>query len=243
MSCRTCGAEIQNRNDHFCSNRCRYEPWTPERIETAKRLYLTEGRSAAETAATMGGLTRNAIVAIARREGWAKGRVSARPARPKKFNRRANIVWTDELRARLRFLFVVENLTYDKIAARMDLPRSSVASQGKAMGLKREHRHTYRSPEQADAQRRNARAEGEAARRRSAAWALTPTARPWIERGPRQCAWPVGEPDHPAEQMSCCARVHPGHRYCKHHLKIGRPGWREAPKPKAEAVPSWLEAA
>ncbi len=58
--------------------------WTPERVETARRLYMDEGRSAGEVAAMIGpGVSRNAIIGKAHRMGWMeKGRKPAsKPAK------------------------------------------------------------------------------------------------------------------------------------------------------------------
>jgi hypothetical protein len=44
-----------------------------------------------------------------------------------------------------------------------------------------------------------------------------PFQRPWIERGYRQCAWPIGEG---ANLNSCCAPTAEGDNYCTRHLKV-----------------------
>jgi len=52
--------------------------WTAERIDQARRLFIEQELSATETAKRMGGhLTRNAIIGMARRMGWKKGRKPA----------------------------------------------------------------------------------------------------------------------------------------------------------------------
>lgn len=43
-----------------------------------------------------------------------------------------------------------------------------------------------------------------------------PFQRPWIERGYRQCAWPIGEG---ANLNSCCAPTDEGVNYCTRHLR------------------------
>jgi len=59
-------------------------PWTPDREAEAKRLYIDLGQSATDTAAAMGGTTRNAIIGIAHRRGWLKDhrQAPAAPSRP-----------------------------------------------------------------------------------------------------------------------------------------------------------------
>lgn len=76
--------------------------WTAENIEKAKRLYVEEGKSAAETARSIPGATRNSVIGKAHRMGWtqthrqkptaparapAAGRTHARPPRPGPQNR------------------------------------------------------------------------------------------------------------------------------------------------------------
>lgn len=52
-------------------------PWTPERVETLRRLWA-DGLSAAQIAEAMGGLTRNSVIGKAHREKLAR-RVQGRP--------------------------------------------------------------------------------------------------------------------------------------------------------------------
>lgn len=47
------------------------------------------------------------------------------------------------------------------------------------------------------------------------------TARPWQSRKLGECAWPVGTPGSPADQLSCCARTE-GKTYCPEHSRIRR---------------------
>jgi hypothetical protein len=43
-----------------------------------------------------------------------------------------------------------------------------------------------------------------------------PHKRPWLERGPRQCCWPIGEG---ADTWSCCAPTDEGDNYCPDHKR------------------------
>ena len=52
-----------------------HEPWTDAREDDVRRLWM-EGRSAAEIAKALGGTTRNAVLGIVHRRGWAKRGVS-----------------------------------------------------------------------------------------------------------------------------------------------------------------------
>lgn len=51
--------------------------WTPERKAEAKKLYAIEGLSALETAKRLGGVTRNAVIGLAHREGWVRDQANA----------------------------------------------------------------------------------------------------------------------------------------------------------------------
>jgi hypothetical protein len=46
---------------------------------------------------------------------------------------------------------------------------------------------------------------------------LTATARPWIDRGPQQCPWPIVVD---GETFSCCARMPEKAKYCAAHAQI-----------------------
>lgn len=46
------------------------------------------------------------------------------------------------------------------------------------------------------------------------------TPRPWTERGERECAFPVGEPEGLGRQYSCCAPVHGRGEYCAAHRAL-----------------------
>lgn len=47
----------------------------------------------------------------------------------------------------------------------------------------------------------------------------TPTGRPWVTRGPHECAWPI---QVGSETFSCCARAEGA--YCAEHAKIAYRG-------------------
>lgn len=51
--------------------------------------------------------------------------------------------------------------------------------------------------------------------------AVTPTAVPLIGHPRSVCAWPVGEPERPADQMCCGRPVHEGQPYCLDHAQRG----------------------
>jgi GcrA cell cycle regulator len=50
--------------------------------------------------------------------------------------------------------------------------------------------------------------------------AVISTPKLWTERGERECAFPVGEPEEPGRQYSCCAPVHGRGEYCAAHRAL-----------------------
>lgn len=48
----------------------------------------------------------------------------------------------------------------------------------------------------------------------------SPSPKPWIERGLRECAFPLGEPSRPAEQVCCANKTMPGTAYCQGHNRM-----------------------
>jgi len=58
------------------------------------------------------------------------------------------------------------------------------------------------------------------AERREAFATIPPTAAPLIGRPFGACAWPVGTPDTPANQLACCAPKAEGWPYCEAHARI-----------------------
>jgi GcrA cell cycle regulator len=50
--------------------------------------------------------------------------------------------------------------------------------------------------------------------------ALVSTPKLWTERGERECAFPVGEPEEPGRQYSCCAPVLRRGQYCAAHRAL-----------------------
>jgi GcrA cell cycle regulator len=50
--------------------------------------------------------------------------------------------------------------------------------------------------------------------------AVNSTPKLWTERGDRECAFPVGEPEEPGRQYSCCAPVRGRSQYCAAHRSL-----------------------
>ena len=78
-------------------------------------------------------------------------------------------------------------------------------------------------------------------RARARAFAITPTARPWLEREPGECQWPVGEPDIPMRQLSCGAPVAGRGPYCARHHALGTRPPEPPPLAEIEALLTWLQ--
>lgn len=48
----------------------------------------------------------------------------------------------------------------------------------------------------------------------------SPNARVWSTRTSRECAFPLGEPVRPSEQICCCNPTLPGTHYCDDHNRL-----------------------
>lgn len=48
----------------------------------------------------------------------------------------------------------------------------------------------------------------------------SPNSKLWSERASRECAFPLGEPDRPAEQVCCANKTLPGTAYCDGHNRM-----------------------
>lgn len=151
--------------------------WTSDVVEKARRLYILDGYSAAETARRIGA-SRSAVIGKAHRMGWAEDRPPA-------------LAYANLVRA-------------NRLGAERDRPRP-----------------LSRRPPPADL--------GEAE---------TSAPRPWKERAPGQCAWPVaGEGEH---VLSCCA---PSGRdsYCPAHRQAMHPPRAEGEAQELERMARWIE--
>lgn len=48
----------------------------------------------------------------------------------------------------------------------------------------------------------------------------SPNAKRWTDRAHRECAFPLGDPDRPAEQVCCANKTMPGTPYCDGHNRM-----------------------
>ncbi|MFN4296773.1 MAG: GcrA family cell cycle regulator [Brevundimonas sp.] len=193
--------------------------WTSERIALLESLWMA-GKSAGQVAQAIGGgATRNAIIGKIHRLGLVRD-LPTKPGRGVVV-RPAKADWTPDEDATLRRLFNDHraNLT---ISAMMDRSPWAVSRRIKYLGLKREHRPSRHTPEVAEANRVRFRSEGRAAADRVAAFADATDAVPLMSRKAGMCAWPVGIPDRPANQL-CCGKTAEG-SYCPAHRRLGTSG-------------------
>lgn len=177
--------------------------WTSSAEAEMKRLYVDEGKSASEVAKAMGGgCTRNAVIGKAHRLGWMKEHRQKPAAVGLKAPRVRRDRSTDA---------IVQN-----IAARTPPKPGQQNRPAIAFG----HIEVVNAAE-TENRRTAQRAQGEKIIEGFAAPA-NDTAIPLMERRRFQCAWPVGEPERPAQQMCCGLPVQEGvgtalESYCAAH--------------------------
>lgn len=213
--------------------------WTEARVEEAKRRWLT-GESATEIAKALNcGFTRNAIIGKIHRLGLAKVR-SARPSAPSRVKAEPVYTvfdWTEECDIELHRLSKAGMLriqaasalgcTVDCLNRRVrKLNIEWVRPQPKKRFPVKPTANPSFKPSRgafADHQRDACTREGQ---RFVAAFAapandhsILLTDRKW-----GQCAWPLGEPERPGEQLVCGARSMSGSSYCAGHRRIGTTG-------------------
>jgi hypothetical protein len=140
--------------------------WTQEAIDLLHRFYLSEGLSAAQTAAALhsalgGSPTRNAVLGKAQRMGWCKPAVEPKPPPPAR-------------------------------------PFGPLARRGPI-------RRPWNGPDTPLPPLREA--------------PLRAAPKPWCERQPGECAYPIGEPAAPGMQL-CCGAPTGGGAYCPPHREL-----------------------
>lgn len=176
--------------------------WTDDRVAKCKRLYIEEGKSAAETARSLGaGCTRNSVIGKATRMGWLlKGRQpAAAPA--------------------LKAPAVARNLHVGRIGDRFKAKAPKPAEQSP---FGRATTAAEAAQKRIDAQKAGLTTILKAVE------AANDDAVRLIDRRAFQCSWPVGEPDRPADQL-CCGQPVIGERtkstatYCDRHRMRASP--------------------
>lgn len=171
--------------------------------------------------------------------------------------------WTDPEIDILKRMWAGEGASASAIAAKLPgRTRNSVIAKADRMGLSQKSRNAASAPsgsrprgavrlglaskpqgvragqptcppEVLAARRANAEAQADHHVRRTVG-EVTPTAVPLIGHSRSVCAWPVGEPDRPADQMCCGRRVHGELRYCLEHAQRATPRDITQPRPADE---------
>lgn len=168
--------------------------WSTERLETAKRLYIVEGKSAAETARIMGlGLTRNAIIGISNRQGWLKAHrlPASKPARAPRYVKAPRPLPVD----------------HKPRAAKPPLAAAE---------------RSWQTPVSTPTIQREQRAHGQTALQfvEGGAGVESPNARPFLEAA-RGCKWPIGPA---GATLYCCNPLAGGagigRAYCLGHAAV-----------------------
>lgn len=177
--------------------------WTPTVEAEMKRLYVDEGKSASEVAKALGsGCTRNAVIGKAHRLGWMK----EHRQKPAAVGLKAPKVKRDRSTGA-----IVQNIAARTPPKPGPQNRPAVAF-GKVEVVSAAETEKRRAAQQA---------QGAKIVEEFAAPA-NDTAIPLMERRRFQCAWPVGEPARPAQQMCCGLPVQEGvgtalQSYCAAH--------------------------
>lgn len=177
--------------------------WTPAAKAEMKQLYVVEGKSASEVAKALGsGCTRNAVIGKAHRLGWMK----EHRQKPAAVGLKAPKVKRDRSTGA-----IVQNIAARKPPNPGPQNRPAVAF-GKVEVV---------NAAETEKRRTAHRAHGEKIIDGFTAPA-NDTAIPLMQRGRYQCAWPVGEPERPAQQMCCGLPVQDGvgtalESYCAAH--------------------------
>lgn len=177
--------------------------WKDEaRLERVRKMYVEGGMSCSEIAASVGhGVSRNAIIGIAHRKGWTKAGRQA-PSAPTK----------------------ALSVPGSRPAAAPAVPRSRhVGKVGDRFAPKPASQSPFGETDPVKAaEKRIAQQMAGFAAIQQAVELAGAAAIPLIQRRTFQCAWPVGTPDRPADQM-CCGQPVPANAiraapaYCAAH--------------------------
>lgn len=212
--------------------------WTPE-MEARLRFLNTKGWSYSEIARDLR-VSRSAIAGKISRLGIARmpGDGMARRLGALADANRSRSVWTAEMDAVLREM-VAQDATTRSLEHRLGVARSTVCARVKKLGLTwnrqsggqpRPRRDPSVPKPKPEPKIKQASADLDAARAKASASFLAPApadAIPLVGRRFGQCAWPVGTPDTPGEQLCCGHAVQGGSRfqYCPAHMRLSfQPG-------------------
>jgi GcrA cell cycle regulator len=173
--------------------------WSDEELALCRRLYIDEGKSAAETARLLPGRTRNSVVGISHRKGWGKD-ARMEPAKPTMVRPpRAPVV-----------------MPRIKPEAMRRPPRQKDVGKAPVVFANQKFDHVH--GDELEQRREERRAYGQS--KLDAFAAANDDAIQLIARRFGQCAWPVGEPDRPEGQLCCGAVAIEAKPYCAHHAAV-----------------------
>ncbi len=211
--------------------------WTPE-MEARLRFLSTKGWSYSEIGRDLR-VSRSAIAGKISRLGIARtpGDGMARRLGALASASRSRSVWTAEMDAALREM-VAQDATTRSVEHRLGVARSTVNARVKKLGLKWNRqsggqprpRRDPSVPKPKPEPKPKTSSDFDAARAKASASFLAPApadAIPLVGRAFGQCAWPVGTPDTPGEQLCCGHAVQEGSRfqYCPDHMRLSfQPG-------------------
>lgn len=211
--------------------------WTPE-MEARLRFLNTKGWSYPELGRDLR-VSRSAIAGKISRLGIARAPAGgmARRLGALADASRSPSVWTAEMDAVLREM-VAQDATTRSVEHRLGVARSTVCARVCQLGLKWNRqsggqprpRRDPSLPKPKREPRPQTSADFDAARAKASASFLAPApavAIPLVGRRFGQCAWPVGTPDTPGEQLCCGRAVREGSRfhYCPAHMRLSfQPG-------------------
>jgi hypothetical protein len=155
-------------------------------------------------------------------------------------------IWNDETLALMHELYIVQGLTARETGERLGVTERAIIGRAYRAGWKRDPelcRNNLRKAERKDRAKSEPRQPRQPRKPRKVRAApspldsiLSPNARPWEEREPGQCGWPLGER---GAYHSCCNPVEEkGARYCQPHASVAFVG---TPEPRAlSKVAGWV---
>ena len=183
--------------------------WTPERIETAKAMWIA-GRSATEIANHLGGLTRNAVIGKVHRLGLMRSERTAKkaPASPKRI----------------------------KEAKPASAPKRKKSGAGPMGSLEGHRPNVIKGVQGAQPSQKVVPIESAIKARLRAAETANAAARRVgimdLQRG--ECRWPVNDAAKGGEHLFCAAPAIPGKPYCAAHAAVAYQAAREPGACKAD---------
>lgn len=209
--------------------------WTSE-LDATLLAHLNNRLSAAEAGMSMG-ITRNSALSRARQLGYSfRGDEAARKGRLSVVHgKRADEAWSPEASALAAKLYR-EGKSGAEIARQVSalgrkFSRQAVAGHLHRKGVIDPHRShpkvrrnpvgNFRKPTTDAFKAKKPLAKSDPQCRLTGSMTLVDVsqARPWITRKRHECAWPIGTPEQPADQLTCCAPTH-GLAYCPHHMAV-----------------------